>query len=111
MDILWAALLGLIQGLTEFLPVSSSGHLVFTQHLLDIQSPGTLIEVILHLGTLTSILYFYKNEILNLLTLLLRLETKAVNFTFYILIGIIPAGISGLFFKNFFISFFSISCI
>ena len=51
-----AVILGLIQGLTEFLPISSSGHLVLFKHFMGVQTSGILLEVILHLGTLFSIL-------------------------------------------------------
>ena len=100
-------LLGIIQGLTEFLPVSSSGHLVFAQHFLGIKSPGTVIEVILHLGTLTSILFFYKKDIFQLITKLFEKDKNSINFSFFVLIGILPAGFAGVFFKDFFTSFFS----
>ena len=51
-----AVILGIIQGLTEFLPISSSGHLVLAQHFMDINERGVLLEVILHMGTLIAIL-------------------------------------------------------
>ncbi len=52
--------LGIVQGLTEFLPVSSSAHLVFTEHFLRIPRPGVLLEAVLHLGTaLAAMLYFW----------------------------------------------------
>ena len=89
MDYIDLIILGIIQGLTEFLPVSSSGHLVFTQHFLNIESPGTLLEVILHLGTLASILFFYKKEIISLLSQIIKYESEALKFGFYIIIGII----------------------
>ncbi|MBS5266073.1 MAG: undecaprenyl-diphosphate phosphatase, partial [Clostridiales bacterium] len=54
MSLLQALLLGLVQGITEFLPVSSSGHLAIMQNLLNINTDtGVLFDVILHLGTLT----------------------------------------------------------
>jgi len=61
-------LLGLIQGLTEFLPVSSSGHLVLGQHLLGLQSTegDVLFEVLLHFGTIMSVLWVYRNRIWTL---------------------------------------------
>ena len=53
-----AVILGIIQGLTEFLPISSSGHLVLAQHFMDINERGMLLEVILHMGTLIAILAY-----------------------------------------------------
>ncbi|MAJ44871.1 MAG: undecaprenyl-diphosphatase [Candidatus Marinimicrobia bacterium] len=100
-------ILGVIQGLTEFLPVSSSGHLVFIQHFLKIESPGTSLEVILHLGTLCSIIFFYNKELSSLLSQIISFEIEALKYIFYILFGIIPAAIAGVFFKDFFTSFFN----
>jgi undecaprenyl-diphosphatase len=62
MSFFTAILLGILQGLTEFIPVSSSGHLVLAQHFLGIQGETNItFEVFLHLGTLVAVvLYFYK---------------------------------------------------
>lgn len=58
--------LAVVQGVTEFLPVSSSGHLVLIKHLLKLESPGVVLEVGLHAGTLISILVYYRKRILQL---------------------------------------------
>ena len=55
MDWIQALILGVVQGLTEFLPVSSSGHLVLAQYILGVNEAGVLLEVILHMGTLVAI--------------------------------------------------------
>ena len=60
-------LLGIIQGLTEFLPVSSSGHLVIAEHLLGVNEPGVVMEVSLHLGTLVAVFIYFRREILSLI--------------------------------------------
>jgi len=60
-------LMGVIQGLTEFLPVSSSGHLVIFQNLFSgFEQPGILFEVILHAGTLSSVILYYRKKIFKL---------------------------------------------
>ena len=59
--------LGTLQGLTEFLPVSSSGHLVIAQHFMkNFQQPGVLFDVILHAGTLLSVLFYFRKKILKI---------------------------------------------
>jgi undecaprenyl-diphosphatase len=63
MNPLEAALLGLLQGLTEFLPVSSSGHLVLGQALLGIHVPGVAFEVAVHVATLLAVLVVYRSRI------------------------------------------------
>jgi undecaprenyl-diphosphatase len=62
-----AVVLGLVQGLAEFLPVSSSGHLVIGQHLLGINEPGITFEVFVHFGTVLSIVTIYWRRILDIL--------------------------------------------
>ncbi len=59
-------LLAVIQGLTEFLPVSSSGHLVLTQHFLGAQEGDIFFDIILHVGTLGSVMVVYRKEILRI---------------------------------------------
>jgi undecaprenyl-diphosphatase len=58
--------LAVLQGITEFLPVSSSGHLVLGESLLGVESPGATLEVVLHAGTLAAILVFYRRRLLAL---------------------------------------------
>ena len=72
MEALEAALLGLVQGLTEFLPVSSSGHLVIGETLLGYAEEGILFEIAVHVGTLAAILVFYRARIAELLLGLVR---------------------------------------
>ena len=66
MDIISTVILGILQGLTEFLPVSSSAHLVVGQHLLGVQHPGMLMEVALHLGTLLSVVVYFRHDLAQL---------------------------------------------
>jgi len=98
MNIFEAALLGIIQGLTEFLPISSSGHLVIGQELLNISVPGNTFEVVVHLGTLVSVLIVFWNDIVQLLISIKTMATQ--KYILAILIGTIPAVIIGLFFKD-----------
>ncbi len=61
-----ALVLGLVQGLTEFLPISSSGHLVLVQEMLDVSSPGAGLEIAVHLGTLLSVLVYYRRDVIEI---------------------------------------------
>ncbi|HQE01033.1 MAG TPA: undecaprenyl-diphosphatase UppP [Bacillota bacterium] len=63
LDYIYALLIGIIQGLTEFLPVSSSGHLVLSQHLLGLKLPGLTFEILLHFGTLISVLWVFRRRL------------------------------------------------
>lgn len=62
-----AVLFGLLQGLTEFLPVSSSGHLVLLRHVLGVRAPGAFLEAVVHLGTLVAVLAVYAPQWVRLL--------------------------------------------
>ncbi len=66
MDYLWAVVLGIVQGLTEFLPVSSSGHLAVMQEVLGLEGPRLLMTVALHAGTLGSVLALYGGDVLEI---------------------------------------------
>ncbi|MEE9573125.1 MAG: undecaprenyl-diphosphate phosphatase [Candidatus Neomarinimicrobiota bacterium] len=98
MTIFEAVLLGIIQGLTEFLPISSSGHLVIGQKVLGISIAGNLFEVVVHLGTLGSVLIIFWPDILQLITSLKSETTK--KYIFAIVIGTMPAVIIGFLFKD-----------
>ena len=98
MTIIEATILGVIQGLTEFLPISSSGHLVLVQELLKIEQPGIEFEILVHLGTLASVLVVFFDDIKSLV---LSLDSKKTQiFILFILIGTIPAIGIGLGFKD-----------
>ena len=83
MSIIEAIIIGLVQGLTEFLPISSSGHLVILQKLLKINLPGNLIEVSAHLGTLLSIILIYKNDIYDFIISFKSSKTRLYYNSFY----------------------------
>ena len=98
-----AFILGLLQGLTEFLPVSSSGHLVIVSALLGVHEPGISFEVILHLGSLLAVFIFFRKKLFLLIQSLFNPQMKTERkIILYIIIGTIPAVIAVLFFKDFF---------
>ena len=68
-----AIILGIIQGLTEFLPVSSSGHLVLFQHLFGLKEAELFFDVCVHLGTLVAVVIVFRQEIIKILSALLQL--------------------------------------
>lgn len=92
-------ILGIVQGITEFLPVSSSGHLVILQKILGMQGEEIAVSVILHLGTVCALLIFFFKDILKSLT--------NVRLLSFIIIVTIITGIIGILGKDFFESLFS----
>jgi undecaprenyl-diphosphatase len=106
MDYLIVSVLALIQGITEFLPVSSSGHLVLAQHWLGWNTDNVLLDAVLHLGTVAAICVIYRKEILALVGgALSKDETRrkpSLKYIGLIIIAAIPAGIAGIALKEFF---------
>lgn len=96
-----AALLGLIQGLTEFLPVSSSGHLVIGQALLGIEAEMISFDVFVHVGTLAAVFVAFWSDIAALL------RRPFCRFTALLVVGCIPAAVMGLLLDDFFTGLFS----
>jgi undecaprenyl-diphosphatase len=88
MDWLQALILGIVQGFTEFLPISSSGHLVLGQAILGIEQPGNEFEILVHLGTLASVLVIFFDDIKSLLLSLT--SKKSQLFIYFVLVGTIP---------------------
>ena len=107
MSIIEAIFIGLVQGLTEFLPISSSGHLVILQKLLKINLPGNLIEVSAHLGTLLSIILIYKNDIYDLIISFKSSKTK--DYIILVAIATIPSVVFVLIAKSFILTLFESS--
>jgi len=96
MTLLEAIILGIVQGATEFLPVSSSGHLVIGQALLGLRLPGVTFEVAVHLATLLSIGLVYRERIVALLSGLARGESEARHMALALVLATIPAGVVGV---------------
>ena len=89
-------LLAVVQGLTEFLPVSSSGHLVLLQHLLGSSEGDLFLDVVLHCGTLGSVLVVYRRDVWRLL----RLDAPARLYILALAVGTLPAVAVGLLLKD-----------
>src|SRR5918996_766656 len=87
-------LLGLIEGLTEFIPVSSTGHLLLAGHFLGFQSPGKTFEVLIQLGAILAILSVYSGKLLKLLTDL-PVDPSTRRFVFGVLLAFLPAALVG----------------
>jgi undecaprenyl-diphosphatase len=107
MSVLEAVLLGIVQGLTEFLPVSSSGHLVLGQSLLGIRLPGVRFEVTVHMATLCAVLWVYRRRIGALAAGALRGDRDAWTYVALLVLASVPAGAAGLVARDWFESAYS----
>jgi undecaprenyl-diphosphatase len=104
--ILDAAILGLVQGLSEWLPISSSAHLALAQYFLGISAP-VAFDVMLHIGTVVSVLAFYRNELFLLAKSAIKFEKTAIDFAINVAICAIPTAIIGFAFRKSFESMYS----
>ena len=102
MDILQAILLGIVQGLTEFLPVSSSGHLIIAKELLGVTAPENVVfEVVVHAATVLSTITVLWKTLWNLIVKFFKFEwNPETQYICKILVSMIPVMIVGLFFKD-----------
>jgi len=111
-DLGGALFLGVLQGLTEFLPVSSSGHLVLFQQFFEIGADHVLFDLVLHLGTLVPVLWFYRQHVAILVTDPLRgqaplREREGVQLWALLVAASLPTAIIGLAFEDLFEALFS----
>ncbi|MDH5760846.1 MAG: undecaprenyl-diphosphate phosphatase [Gemmatimonadota bacterium] len=100
MTIFESLILGIVQGATEFLPVSSSGHLVVAQTLLDIHVEGVVFEVVVHLATLISILLVYRARVARLVQGAVRRDADALRYIGFLALATVPAGVVGVLWKH-----------
>jgi undecaprenyl-diphosphatase len=100
MNLLEVVILAVLQGIAEFLPISSSGHLVLAQHFLGASSPGIALEVVLHLGTLAAVVILYARDIAMLAAGVFRLRRDSLRLLGLLALASIPAGVVGLLFED-----------
>ncbi len=105
MDVLQIVILALVQGLTEFLPISSSGHLILASEVLGWPDQGLAFDVSVHLGTLTAVVVFFRKDLLKITEgwfaqFFGRGSTIESRLGWNIIVATIPAGLAGLLFHE-----------
>jgi undecaprenyl-diphosphatase len=105
MDFFQTITLALVQGLSEFLPISSSAHLILVPKITDWPDQGLAFDVVMHLGTLTAVVYYYQNTLKAMSNDFYRSIIKCQSvgeskLAWGVLLGTIPVGILGLLFKD-----------
>lgn len=106
MPITHIVVLALIQGITEFLPVSSSAHLIFPSQLLGWEDQGIAFDVAVHLGTLLAVVIYYFSDLYEITihtikSMITRKQTPQSRLGWFIVIGTIPAAVAGLLLEEF----------
>lgn len=107
MSLLQAIVLGLVQGLTEFLPISSTAHLRITPELFGWKDPGAAYSAVIQLGTVAAVLIYFRKDIVALVAAFFRglarkdpFGTLESRLAWFVLVGTLPVGICGLLFKK-----------
>lgn len=100
MNIFESIFLGLIQGLTEFLPVSSSGHLALFSSLFESSDEDLLFELLLHLGTLLAVFIVFFKKIKHLTLGVLKLDSEAIHYFLMVIVASVPTALIGLTFEK-----------
>jgi undecaprenyl-diphosphatase len=106
MDLLQALLLGLVQGFTEWLPISSSGHLVMAQTLLNIPA-NAAFDVVLMVGTIAALLIYFREKLRWLANGIIRMQPDAIRYVLLLILAGIPTGIIGFAGKKLFEGIFA----
>ncbi|HKZ39350.1 MAG TPA: undecaprenyl-diphosphate phosphatase [Candidatus Hodarchaeales archaeon] len=98
-DLLKIILLGIIQGITEFLPISSTGHLIVATQILDYQVLGATFEIFIQLGSVIAVVFYYAHDLVAQAKAIPK-DSRVRNFWLYLGLAFIPAGAVGLFFGD-----------
>jgi undecaprenyl-diphosphatase len=106
LDFFQISFLAILQGVTEFLPISSSGHLILPKEILGWQDQGLVFDVAVHIGSLLAVVYYFKVQIVDLFTAWCRSigkqeQSEDSKLAWLIILATIPAGITGLLLNDF----------
>lgn len=106
MTVIQVIVLALVQGLTEFLPISSSGHLILTPHFFGWSDQGLAFDVAVHLGTLIAVVWFFRHDLSDMVGAGFSVVrggpvTLPARLLFWVGLATIPAGLAGLLFNDF----------
>jgi undecaprenyl-diphosphatase len=94
--IIHAIILGIIEGFTEFLPISSTGHLIVAEHAIGFKDAAELFTVVIQIGSVSAVIWYYRLDIFNRISGLFRREKSAEKFWINLIIATIPAGLFGV---------------
>ena len=100
MEILQAILLGIVEGLTEFLPISSTGHLIVAEDLIGYKDTAEIFTVVIQMGAIAAVLWFYRNDLIKKIIGIFSGDKNINKFWINWIVATIPAGILGFLAKD-----------
>src|SRR5260370_21548434 len=98
LTLIWkTVLIGIVEGVTEFLPVSSTGHIILAEEVLNFQGPpGKVFEIVIQLGAILAVFVLYRAKISGTVTGVLRREPLALRLAAAVIVAVLPAVCSGV---------------
>lgn len=100
MDIIQAIILGIIEGLTEFLPISSTGHLIVAADVMNYKDTAEIFTVVVQMGAIAAVIWFYRHDLIEKIAGLFKRDPVASRFMFNWVIATVPAGVIGFLLKD-----------
>ncbi len=100
MELLQALLLGIIEGLTEFLPISSTGHLIIAEEYIAFKDTAKVFTVVIQLGAIAAVAWYYRNDLAQRIAGLFGGQRRHINFWLNLFFATLPAGLLGLALAN-----------
>ncbi len=100
MEIIQAIILGVLEGLTEFLPISSTGHLIVAENLIGYKDTAEIFTVVIQMGAIAAVLWFYRKDLVEKIAGLAKRDAQIVTFWLCWVIATIPAGLMGILLKD-----------
>lgn len=101
MEIFQAVILGIIEGLTEFLPISSTGHLIVASDVMNYKDTAEIFTVVVQMGAIGAVIWFYRNDLIQKISGLIKKDKKSVEFFINWIIATIPALLIGYLLKDY----------
>jgi undecaprenyl-diphosphatase len=101
MEIIKVIILGIIEGLTEFLPISSTGHVIVAEKLLHFRDEAALFTVVVQIGAILAAALYFRKDLVYIIKSLLKKDKYMQKFALNVLIGLLPAGLLGLLIEKF----------
>src|SRR5260370_25950232 len=90
-------LIGVVEGLTEFLPVSSTGHIILAEEVLHFEGPpGKVFDIVIQLGAILAVCFLYRVKIWSTVTGVVRREPRALRFASAVIVALLPAAVLGV---------------
>src|SRR5215510_13689890 len=103
LTLIWkTVLIGIVEGLTEFLPVSSTGHIILAEEVLHFEGPpGKVFDIVIQLGAILAVCFLYREKIWNTVIGVVNREARPIKFATAVIVAFLPAAVVGVLAHNY----------